>query len=125
MCASSVIVSMEAVRYPRREYKHNIKHDKTDGHASTLQCTIPKAADMLHVGVGKEQWQIWAYDDETDTYMAYRCEDKNDAGVKWHAYTPSPQNDVRRKNMRADFLSFIKDVALKYKFLKSSHGIQE
>lgn len=125
MCASDVIVSMESVRYPRREYSHNIKHDRTDGYASKLQCTRPKAAHMLHVGVGKESWLIWAYDDETDTFMAYRCEDKNDAGIKWHAYTPSPHDDVRRKNMREDFLSFIKDVALKYKSQESNHGIQD
>ena len=116
MKAPDVIISMKDVRYPRREYCHNPKHDKANGYISGLSCTKQKAEYLLHVGIGEKNnpCLLWAYDDETDTYTAYRCEDKNGEGIRWHAYTPSPENDEKRKNMQSEFLSFVKNVALKY-----------
>lgn len=119
MKAAELIVNMKEVREPRREYCHNKKHDKPNDFVSGLISSKQKAEQMVHVGIGMEQWLIWAYDDDTETYMAYRCDDKNSDGKRWHAYTPLPENDKRRRNLKPDFLSFMKKVAQIYKSRQS------
>lgn len=114
MYAVEVTVKLKESRHPQREYCHNDKHNLPDGYISSLESTREMAAHMLQVAVGEEKNQLWAYDVDTNTYAAYRSEDKNDEGKKWHAYTPRPEIDRRRKNLSTRFLHFLQAVSAKH-----------
>ena len=109
--AVAIIINIGKKRYKQRTYCHNEKHNMPNGYISPTISTRKMLNKMVHVAIGTEENLIWAYDEETNTFSAFRSEDKCTEKIKWHGYTPE-EGDERRRNLSLDFLDFLRNIAL-------------